>query len=126
VRAQELFFKERSSLLEDLRHGLYLGSEAFSKECLEKLKGKGHREKLQAESLLRSRGIRGLVIKILKGLGEKDPESVLKVCKYRCQNRNIVIYVLYQLGVYLNREIGKVFGIGYTAISEAVKGGSNI
>jgi putative transposase len=123
MRAQELFFKERPSLLEDLRHGLYLGSEAFSEECIERLKGKGHREKPQARSLLRSRDIRGLVTKILKGLGEKDSESVLKVRKYRCQKRDVAIYVLYQLGVYLNREIGKVFGVGYTAVPGAVKRG---
>jgi putative transposase len=123
VRAQELFFKESPSLLGELRHGLYLGSEVFSEECIERLKGKSYGEKPQARSLLRSRDIRGLVNKILEGLGEKEPESVLKVRKYRCQNRDVAIYVLYQLGVYLNREIGKVFGVGYTAVPGAVKRG---
>ena len=32
-------------------------------------------------------------------------------------------FVLYELGVYLNREIGEVFGIGYTAIPGVVKRG---
>jgi len=123
LRAQQVFFEERPNLLEDLRHGLYLGSEAFSEECIERFKGEEHHEKPQARSLLRSRDIRALAIKILKGLGEKDPESVLKVRKYRCRNRDIAIYVLYQLGVYLNREIGKVFGVGYTAVPGAVKRG---
>jgi hypothetical protein len=72
---------------------------------------------------LRSIDIRALAIKILEGLGEKDPESVLKVRKYRCQNRDVAIYVLYQLGVYLDREIGEVFGGGYTAVPRAVKRG---
>jgi hypothetical protein len=31
--------------------------------------------------------------------------------------------IFYQLGVYLNEEIGKVFGVGYTAVPEAVKRG---
>jgi REP element-mobilizing transposase RayT len=123
LRAQQVFFEERPNLLEDLRHGLYLGSEAFSEECIERFKGKEHHEKPQTRSLLRSRDIRALAIKILKGLGEKDPESVLKVRKYRCPNRDVAIYVLYQLGVYLNREIGKVFGVGYTAVPGAVKRG---
>jgi hypothetical protein len=30
---------------------------------------------------------------------------------------------LYQLGAYLNKEIGKVFGVGYTAVPGAVKRG---
>jgi hypothetical protein len=121
--AQQEFLEERPNLLEDLRHGLYLGSEEFSEECMRRFKGEQHYEKPQARSLLRSRDIRALTIKILKGLGEKDPESVLSVRKYRCQNRDVAIYVLYQLGVYLNREIGEVFGVGYTAVPGAVKRG---
>ncbi len=35
----------------------------------------------------------------------------------------MAIFALYQLGVYLNREIGEVFGVGYTAIPGAVKRG---
>jgi hypothetical protein len=31
--------------------------------------------------------------------------------------------IFYQLGVYLNKEIGKVFGVGYTAVPGAVKRG---
>jgi len=123
LRAQQVFYEERPNLLEDLRHGVYLGSEEFSEKCIERLKGEGYQEKPQARSLLRSRDIRILAIKILKGLEEKDPESVLKVRKYRCQNRDVAMYVLYQLGVYLNKEIGKVFGVGYTAVPGAVKRG---
>lgn len=121
--AQQEFLEERMNLLEDLRHGLYLGSEEFSEECMERFKGEEHSEKPQARSLLRSRNLRTLATRILKELGEEDPESVLRIRKYRCQNRDIAIYVLYQLGVYLNREIGEVFGVGYTAVPGAVKRG---
>jgi hypothetical protein len=31
--------------------------------------------------------------------------------------------IFYQLGVYLNKEIGKIFGIGYTVVPGAVKRG---
>ncbi len=123
LRAQQVFFKERLDLLRDLRHGLYLGSEEFSEQCIERFKGEVHHEKPQSRSLLRSRDIRALAIKILKELGEKDPESVLKVRKYCCKNRDVAIYVLYQLGVYLSKEIGKVFGVGYTAVPGAFKRG---
>jgi putative transposase len=121
VAAQQASFGERPNLLEDLKHGLYLGSEAFSKECIERLKGNDHHEKPQVRSLLRSKDIQGLAVKILKGLGEKVPESVLQVRKHHCSNRDIAIYILYQLGVYLNKEIGTVFGVGYTAIPGAAK-----
>ena len=121
VEAQEASFEERPRVLEDLRHGLYLGSESFSEECIEKLKSEGHAEKPQVKSLLRSRDIQEVAIRILKRLGEKNPESVLKVRKYRCRNRDVTIYVLYRLGIYLNREIGRVFGVKYTAVPGAVK-----
>lgn len=123
LQAQKLSLEGGPNILKDLRHGLYLGSEEFSEECIDRLKGETFHEKPQARSLLRCRDIRGLAIKILKRLGEKDPESVLKVRKYRCQNRDVAIYVLYQLGTYLNKEIGEVFGVGYTAVPGGVKRG---
>jgi putative transposase len=123
LQAQKLSLEGGLNILKDLRHGLYLGSEEFSEECIDRLKGETFHEKPQARSLLRCRDIRGLAIKILKRLGEKDPESVLKVRKYRCQNRDVAIYVLYQLGTYLNKEIGEVFGVGYTAVPAGVKRG---
>lgn len=123
MRAQQEYFPEGSNLLENLRHGLYLGSEGFWEECLEKVKDEQHEEKPQARALLRSRDIRTLANKILKGLGEKDPEGVFGVRKYRNRSRDVAIYVLYQLGVYLNMEIGEVFGVGYTAVSGAVRRG---
>jgi len=121
VTAQQASFGEKPNLLEDLKYGLYLGSEAFSKECIERLEDKHYHEKPQARALLRSRSIQDLAIKILKGLGEKAPASALQVRKDHCKNRDIAIYILYQLGVYLNKEIGEVFGVGYTAIPGAVK-----
>ena len=35
----------------------------------------------------------------------------------------VTYYVLYHLGRYLNREIGEVFGVGYTAVPGGVKRG---
>ena len=35
----------------------------------------------------------------------------------------MTIYILYQLGIYLNKEIGEVFDVGYTAVPGAAKRG---
>ena len=123
LRYQAVFLQERLNLLGELRHGSYLGSEEYSEECIERLKGEVREEKPQARSLLRSRDARELAIRILKGLGEEEPESLLKVRKYRCPNRDVAIYILYQLGVYLNKEIGEIFNVGYTAVPGAAKRG---
>ncbi len=121
LKAQEIFLHEDENILNELRHGLYLGSEEFGRLCIERIKRGGYREKPQGRLLFRERGIRVMALRILEGLGEKEPESVLSVRKYRCCNRDVTIYILYQLGVYRNQEIGDVFGVGYTAVSGAVK-----
>ena len=57
------------------------------------------------------------------GLSEKTPDRILGFRKKHSLNRDLLIYVLYRLGVYRNEEIGEVFGVGYTAVSEAAKRG---
>jgi len=37
--------------------------------------------------------------------------------------RDVAIYILCQLGVYRNIDIGRIFGVGYTAVTEAAKRG---
>ncbi|NWG04706.1 MAG: transposase [Syntrophaceae bacterium] len=120
-KAQEMFLKGDNNIFEELWHGLYLGSEKFGEECIERARREEHREKPQGRSLLRGRDLRTLALEILGKLDEKDPQSALKVHKYRYTNRDVAIYILYQLGVYRNEEIGEVFGIGYTAVTGAVK-----
>jgi REP element-mobilizing transposase RayT len=123
IREQQLYFQEDTDLLRDLRHGLYLGSEEFSEECVERARIEGHREKPQYRLLLKGRNIRALALGILERLGEKAPEKILAFRKKHSLNRDLVIYILYRLGVYRNEEIGEVFGVGYTAVSEAAKRG---
>lgn len=121
LKAQEISLCGDENILNELKHGLYLGSEEFGQLCLERVKRESYREQPQGRLLFRQRDIRIIALKILERLGEKNPESVLKVRKHRCYNRDVAIYILYQLGVYRNEEIGNVFGVGYTAIPGAVK-----
>jgi putative transposase len=123
MRAQEEFFRRGEDVLGNLRHGLYLGSEEFSKECLERLKGEDYRERPQMRSLLRGRDLRNLTLEVLGKLGEREPEAILKRGRRSNRGRDLGMYVLYQLGVYRNQEIGRVFGVGYTAVTNAVKRG---
>ena len=123
IREQHFYLRGGENLLGDLRHGLYLGSEGFSEECIERVRRERHREKPQYKLLLKGRDIRDLALEILERLGEKVPDKILGYRKRHSLNRDLAIYVLYQRGVYRNEEIGEVFGIGYTAVSEAVKRG---
>jgi len=123
IGEQQSYFQKQTDLLRDLRHGLYLGSETFSGECVERVRREGHREKPQYRLLLKGRNIRALALRILERLGEKAPDKILGFRKKHSLNRDLVIYILHRLGVYRNGEIGEVFGVGYTAVSEAAKRG---
>jgi REP element-mobilizing transposase RayT len=121
LKAQERSPRGEEHILDELMYGLYLGSKEFGEECIRRLQREGYREKPQGKSLLRGRDVQALALEILGKLGERDSESVLRVRKYRCCKRDMAIYILYQLGVYRNEEIGKVFSVGYTAVTGAVK-----
>ncbi|MBM4305397.1 MAG: transposase [Deltaproteobacteria bacterium] len=121
IAAQEDSVRSNENILDKLWHGLYLGSKEFGEECIKKLKRESHREKPQGRSLLRERNIQSMALEILEKLGERNPQLVLQVRKSRCWNRDITMYILYQLGIYRNKEIGELFGVGYTAVSGAVK-----
>ena len=124
IRAQHSFLGEENTLLDDLRHGLYLGSDEFAEECIRRAKREESREKPQVRSLLKDRKIQPLALKILTGLGEEDPDSVMSSRRRtRRPSRDITIYILSCLGVYTNKRIGEAFGVGYTAVSGAAKRG---
>lgn len=120
VQEQQAYVERNDSIINDLHHGLYLGSKDFAQECVQRMEQRDHRETPQFRSLVRERDIRVDALEILRRLGEKDPELLLQVRRPRSLNRNLGIYILYQLGVYRNEEIGRVFGVGYTAVTAAV------
>jgi len=120
---QQSYFRKDTNLLKDLRYGLYLGSEEFSEDCIDRVVKERHREKPQYRLLLKKKNLGVLALEILKRLGERTPDKILGFRKKHSLNRDLAIYVLYQRGVYRNEEIGDVFGIGYTAVSEATKRG---
>jgi putative transposase len=120
--AQESCLGKGSDLLNDLRYGTYLGSEEYAQTCLGRLKGEKHREKPQVKFLLKSQDIKETALRVLNDLGEKEPDMVLGSTRGKSRpSRDIAIYVLAHLGVFSNREIGEVFRVGYTAVTEAIK-----
>ncbi|MDI6789909.1 MAG: hypothetical protein QME44_04365 [Thermodesulfobacteriota bacterium] len=56
-------------------------------------------------------------------MGKKYPDGMLSPKRKRRPKRDVAIYILYQLGQYRNEEIGRVFGVGYTAVTGAVRRG---
>ncbi len=108
-------------MLEDLRYGMYLGTEEYAEECLKKLENESHREKPQIRRMLQAQDIEEVLKKVLKGLGQTEIAPLLAARKKRNLTRDVTIYALRQAGIFTNQEIGRVFGVGYTAVTEAAK-----
>lgn len=117
------YAKEESRLWENLRHGLFLGSEGFAKQIQEKFLDKTvnpevpQQKSIQRENpkdilekgmrLLRCDGKDWLMVRRVKGIGKED--------------RDLLIYLLWSLGHYRNEEISELFGLTYSAVSHCVR-----
>jgi len=122
IQEQGAYLRDDPKILENLYHGLYLGSEEFADECVRRLQDESGREKPQVRQLLRDRDLQGRAEEVVKLLGDGDADSVLKTGRRKVRRvRDLVIYALNRMSIYTNKEIGEVFGVGYTAVTEAVK-----
>ena len=121
VEAQLSYANEEESLLADLKHGLYLGSESFVEEWKERLEWERHREKPQVRLALRDQDISSIVKMVFLKLGVEDAAMFLKpLRRVNRPNRDLAIYILCHLGIYSHQEIGRIFGVGYTSITGAL------
>ena len=122
IREQEAYLNDDLKILENLHHGLYLGSEEFADECVRRMQDESGPEKPQTRQLLRDRDLPGRAEEVIRLLGEGDVESVLKTGRRKVRPvRDLSIYALNRMSVYTNKEIGEVFGVGYTAVTESIK-----
>ncbi|MEI6127236.1 MAG: transposase [Pseudomonadota bacterium] len=122
MREQEAHLRDDITILENLYHGLYLGSEEFADECAQRIREESGREKPQARQLLRGRDLRGRAEEVVKQLGDGDAESVLRTGRRKGRPvRDLAMYALSRMSIYTNKEIGEIFGVGYTAVTEAIK-----
>lgn len=114
---------KKKRLWEDFRHGLFLGSEQF----IERIKSRYLSEKPDVEIPQKRQVLR-----------DTDPETILKKAAraLKCNisdflpsarisnshklNRDMLIYLLWSTGWYTNKEIGELFGLGYSSISRRV------
>lgn len=126
-REQEAYLNQSSQILKDLYYGVYLGTREFAKQCLKLLKETRHTEKPQIKGMLKGQDIEDIASRILIALGENRPDLVFCSAKKKNKpNRDITIHLLNNLGIFTNKEIGEIFKIGYTAVTEAAKRGASL
>jgi len=118
---QAAYLKRQQSPLKELRHGLYMGGEEYAAECRRLAKAERSPEKPQLRLLQRSLDKGQIAEEILEKLGSHAADNHLTARKQKRRSRDLCIYILSRMGAYTNREIGELFGVGYTAITGTVK-----
>ena len=114
------YSKEEKRLWEDFRHGLYLGTCEFVDTLKSAfLTDNAHTEIPQQTKLLRRINPKTLLEKAARILGcnVADYRSSLRISKQHRDNRDLLIYLLWETGLYRNQEIGDLFGLTYSSIS---------
>ena len=114
------YSKEEKRILENIRHGMFLGSRLF----IERIKANYLKEEVQREIPQQNWAARN-----------RDPEEVLKkgaellkcdvqqfkssarVRKSDLEKRDLLIYLLWETGLYRGWEIGRLFGLSYSSVS---------
>jgi len=118
---QAAYIKRNENPLTALHYGLYMGGEEYAAECKQRAKAERSPEKPQMRLLQRSVDKRQVAEEILSRLGVEVAEEQVTAKKQKRQSRDLCIYIMSRMGAYTNREIGEVFGVGYTAITGTVK-----
>ncbi len=110
-------------ICEDFRHGLFLGSQKFVDNIRSTyLSEKPDVEIPRKRYVLRVADPKPILEKAVKVLrcNTNNFLQSARICDSGKLNRDLLIYLLRSTGWYNNREIGTLFGLGYSSISRRV------
>ena len=115
---------EEARLWEDFRHGLILGTQSFVETIRSTyLSAETHKEIPQQREVVRSIDARRLLEHGAKLLN-CDLEKFKKVQRLYGKDkddRDLLVYLLWERGVHTNKEIGELFGLTYSSVTHIVK-----
>ena len=118
------YSKEEQRLWEDLRHGIFLGSQAFSEKIKKRyLPAVPNAEMPVQKQLKRNIDVDAVILKAAKILN-CDPQRYRKTGRISAadkEKRDLLIYLLWQTGQLTNQQIGVKFGLSYSAVSRRVR-----
>ena len=115
---------EEKRLWEDLRHGLFLGTKKFVEKIRQDyLPSEPDQSMPQQTEMTKSLGPHSL-LRLGQQVLKCDIESFVqagRVSGANKDNRDLLIYLLWKAGKLSNNEIGRLFGVSYSAISHVVR-----
>ena len=117
------YAKEKKSIWEEVKHGLFMGSKEFIERIRsEYLMDNPHTEIPQQRQVLKGKDLKEIFDRVVSVLG--CDVQVLKSSRVKGkdkENRDLLIYFLWKMGLYTNKEIGNLLEITYSAVSRRTK-----
>ena len=114
---------EKKSIWEEIRHGLFYGSQAFVK----RIKNDYLNEEPQADIPIQKKLANEIdpneIIKNAAAIINCDIEKLKRshrVSTSEIENRDMLIYLLWRSGRFSNSEIGRLIGLTYSSVSKRV------
>lgn len=119
------YAREEKRLLEDLRHGLILGSKQFVEKIRKQyLPAKPNVSVPQQNQLAKGFDRSSFLNKAQRLLHKYDVQRFVKAGRLRGaekDRRDLLLYMIWNSGQFSNEQIGQLFGLSYSAVSHAVK-----
>jgi REP element-mobilizing transposase RayT len=115
------YAREEGQLWEDLRHGFILGTEQFVGEIKKRfLPASAHRDIPQQKALAQAVDVNAVLAKAAAFLGcdAMEFKSFARAPKRRVLERDLLIYAVWLLGVRTHSQIGALFALSGSAVSQ--------
>ncbi len=118
------YAEEEKKLLEDLKHGIILGTNGFAKKLREGfLPGSSQKEIPQYRKIRKDIDLPNTIQKAAEKLNVdmllcRQSKRIPKETK---ENRDLLVFCIWKTGLMTNEEIGKLFDVSYSSISHIVK-----
>ena len=116
------YAKEEARLWEDFRHGLFLGSRKFVDQIRRRYLPELPDDEIPSQKQIA--GSRDIVVALEKaarllGCDIKSLKHSPRVSGLDREKRDLLIYLLWQTGVFTNRKIADIFGLTYSSVSHS-------
>jgi REP element-mobilizing transposase RayT len=118
------YAEEEACIWENFRHGMFFGSKKFVNRIKEKyLADEPHAEIPQQKLVKKDYNSQIIVNQAAKILGcnLKKYRHSSRIAASDKDNRDLLIYLLWQTGLHANQTIGQIFGLSYSTVSQRVK-----
>jgi len=112
---------KESDVFKNIYAGFILGSTRFIKDKLRDLREKVESREFSYRRELNNQVSANEIVEVVAGRYEKEVEELYKARKKQLEAKKVAIYILKRNTAMTNEEIGKMFGISYSAVSKADK-----